>query len=200
MWLGRIRWQAEMPAVLSGLFVVMKKYKEKYWGKNMKQEIQFTEGKIFQPLFRFALPVLLAMCLQSMYGAVDLLIVGQFGVAADVSAVATGSQMMQMLTILVTGLAAGITILLGQTIGSGKLEEAGNIIGTAICFFLLLALAITGVMMFATEPFATVMHAPKKAFASTVQYVKICSGGMVFIAAYNVLGSIFAESVIPEHR
>ena len=101
----------------------------------MKQEIQFTEGKIFQPLFRFALPVLLAMCLQSMYGAVDLLIVGQFGVAADVSAVATGSQMMQMLTILVTGLAAGITILLGQTIGSGKLEEAGNIIGTAICFF-----------------------------------------------------------------
>lgn len=157
----------------------------------MKQEIQFTEGKIFQPLFRFALPVLLAMCLQSMYGAVDLLIVGQFGVAADVSAVATGSQMMQMLTILVTGLAAGITILLGQTIGSGKLEEAGNIIGTAICFFLLLALAITGVMMFATEPFATVMHAPKKAFASTVQYVKICSGGMVFIAAYNVLGSIF---------
>ena len=191
MWLGRIRWQAEMPAVLSGLFVVMKKYKEKYWGKNMKQEIQFTEGKIFQPLFRFALPVLLAMCLQSMYGAVDLLIVGQFGVAADVSAVATGSQMMQMLTILVTGLAAGITILLGQTIGSGKLEEAGNIIGTAICFFLLLALAITGVMMFATEPFATVMHAPKKAFASTVQYVKICSGGMVFIAAYNVLGSIF---------
>lgn len=180
-----------MPAVLSGLFVVMKKYKEKYWGKNMKQEIQFTEGKIFQPLFRFALPVLLAMCLQSMYGAVDLLIVGQFGVAADVSAVATGSQMMQMLTILVTGLAAGITILLGQTIGSGKLEEAGNIIGTAICFFLLLALAITGVMMFATEPFATVMHAPKEAFASTVQYVKICSGGMVFIAAYNVLGSIF---------
>ena len=157
----------------------------------MKQEIQFTEGKIFQPLFRFALPVLLAMCLQSMYGAVDLLIVGQFGVAADVSAVATGSQMMQMLTILVTGLAAGITILLGQTIGSGKLEEAGNIIGTAICFFLLLALAITGVMMFATEPFATVMHAPKEAFASTVQYVKICSGGMVFIAAYNVLGSIF---------
>lgn len=157
----------------------------------MKQEIQFTEGKIFQPLLRFALPVLLAMCLQSMYGAVDLLIVGQFGVAADVSAVATGSQMMQMLTILVTGLAAGITILLGQTIGSGKLEEAGNIIGTAICFFLLLALAITGVMMFATEPFATVMHAPKEAFASTVQYVKICSGGMVFIAAYNVLGSIF---------
>ena len=157
----------------------------------MKQEIQFTEGKIFQPLFRFALPVLLAMCLQSMYGAVDLLIVGQFGVAADVSAVATGSQMMQMLTILVTGLAAGITILLGQTIGSGKLEEAGNIIGTAICFFLLLALALTGVMMFATEPFATVMHAPKEAFASTVQYVKICSGGMVFIAAYNVLGSIF---------
>lgn len=47
----------------------------------------FTEGKILLPLVRFALPVLLALCLQAMYGAVDLLVVGQFGSAADVSAV-----------------------------------------------------------------------------------------------------------------
>ena len=36
----------------------------------------FTEGKILSPLVRFALPVLLALFLQTMYGAVDLLVVG----------------------------------------------------------------------------------------------------------------------------
>lgn len=49
----------------------------------MKQNSNFTEGNIARPLIRFALPVLFAMCLQSLYGAVDLLVVGQFGTAAD---------------------------------------------------------------------------------------------------------------------
>lgn len=45
----------------------------------MNQTQNFTEGKIFSPLIRFAIPVLLALFLQAMYGAADLLIVGQFG-------------------------------------------------------------------------------------------------------------------------
>lgn len=157
----------------------------------MNEHNQFTEGKIFAPLIKFALPVLLALCLQAMYGAVDLLVVGQFGTAADVSAVATGSQMMQMITAIITGLAMGTTILLGQAIGKKKFEEAGDIIGSGICFFIVLAIVITVVMMFATRPFAVFMQAPEEAFGKTVSYVKICSLGAVFIVAYNVLGSVF---------
>ena len=40
----------------------------------MEQHQYFTEGKIFLPLIRFALPVFLALLLQAMYGAVDLLV------------------------------------------------------------------------------------------------------------------------------
>jgi len=60
----------------------------------MKRGSDFTQGPIFTPLIRFALPVLLALLLQTMYGAVDLLVVGRFANAADVSAVSTGSQLM----------------------------------------------------------------------------------------------------------
>ncbi len=42
----------------------------------MKQGIDFTTGKIVAPLLKFAGPVLLALFLQAMYGAVDLLVVG----------------------------------------------------------------------------------------------------------------------------
>lgn len=41
---------------------------------------QFIEGKILFPLVRFALPVLLALFLQAMYGAVDLWTLGALGV------------------------------------------------------------------------------------------------------------------------
>ena len=71
----------------------------------MDRSQNFTEGKILAPLVRFALPVLLALLLQTMYGAVDLLIVGQFAAAADVSAVSTGSQFMHTVTVVITGLA-----------------------------------------------------------------------------------------------
>lgn len=159
--------------------------------ERMKKTNDFTQGKIFGPLIKFALPVLFALCLQAMYGAIDLLVVGQFGTSADVSAVATGSQMMHMLTAVITGLAMGTTILLGQAIGQQKQREAGRIVGAGICFFILIAVLITIIMLFLTQPFAVMMHAPEEAFDKTVSYVKICSAGAVFIVAYNVLGSIF---------
>ena len=46
-------------------------------------------------------------------------------------------------------------------------------------------------MFFLTEPFALIMQTPEKAFRKTCTYVYICSGGTVFITAYNILGGIF---------
>ena len=98
----------------------------------MDQKVTFTEGKILKSLILFAMPVLFALFLQAMYGAVDLLIVGKFASSADVSAVSTGSQIMMTLTNLVSSFAMGTTILLGQQIGSGKKKEGGRTVGTAI--------------------------------------------------------------------
>ena len=120
----------------------------------------FTEGKILSPLVRFALPVLLALFLQTMYGAVDLLVVGQFGNAADVSAVSTGSQMMNLVTVMITGLSMGVTVLVGQKIGEQKPQEAGDAVGSGICLFAVLAVCMTAVMIFAAEPFSRLMQAP----------------------------------------
>ena len=50
----------------------------------------FTQGSIVGKLVKFMVPVLGALILQAMYGAVDLLVVGQFGTDAGISAVATG--------------------------------------------------------------------------------------------------------------
>lgn len=42
----------------------------------MENNNGFTEGKVLSPLIRFALPILFAIFLQTMYGAVDMLVVG----------------------------------------------------------------------------------------------------------------------------
>ena len=157
----------------------------------MERNKSFVEGPILPPLLKFTLPVLLALFLQTMYGAVDLMVVGQFGQPADVSAVSTGSQVMMTVTSLVTGLAMGATVLLGQKIGEGRDEEGGKVLGSAIALFAVVAAAITVIMVAAATPMAKLMQAPPEAFGQTVTYVRLCSGGAVFIVAYNVLGAMF---------
>ncbi len=127
----------------------------------MNKTQNFTEGKIFSPLIRFALPILLALFLQAMYGAVDLLIVGQFGGEnADVfvSAVSTGSQIMMTLTIVITGLAMGLTVYVGEKIGAGKREDAGEIIGSGISLFAIISLVLTVVMVIASPALTRMMQ------------------------------------------
>lgn len=151
----------------------------------------FTQGAIAGPLIRFALPVLFALLLQTAYGAVDLMVVGQFANAGETSAVSTGSQIMQTITLTVTGLAMGLTILLGQKIGEGRPREAGQVMGTGIWLFIIVGIVVTVASTLCAGPMAGAMQAPPEAYAQTVAYVIICSAGTVFIVAYNLIGSIF---------
>lgn len=166
----------------------------------MRQTQNFTEGKIFAPLIRFVGPVLLALLLQTMYGAIDLMVVGQFGTSADVSAVSTGSMVMHTVTVVITGLAMGLTVLVGRKIGEGLREDAGNIIGSGIWLFGVLAVVLSVLMVFAAPSMAKLMQAPVEALDKTISYITICSAGAIFIVAYNLVGSIFrgiGDSVMP---
>ena len=70
----------------------------------------FTQGSILKKLSMFMLPVLGALILQAAYGAVDLLVVGKFGSTAGLSAVSTGSQVLNLVTFVLTQLAMGAAI------------------------------------------------------------------------------------------
>ena len=151
----------------------------------------FLEGAILPSLLKFAVPVLLALVLQALYGAVDLWAVGKFGTTADISAVSTGSQTMQIITGIVTGLSMGTTILLGQRIGQKDDNGAAQVVGTSIRIFGILGIALSVVMVAAAKPIAQMMNVPEEAFTQTVHYIQICGGGCICIAAYNLLSAAF---------
>lgn len=156
-----------------------------------KKQSDFLNGAILSPLLRFAGPVLLALFLQAMYGAVDLMVVGKFAGTADISAVSTGSQAMHLVTTMIVGLTTGVTVLLGQKIGEGRPDEGGRVIGSAICLFVCIALGLTALLVSLTSPLCSLLQAPAEAFTPTVQYVRICASGTLFIVAFNVIGSVF---------
>ena len=61
-------------------------------------ESDFTQGSILGKLIPFMMPILGALILQAAYGAVDLLVVGRFGTTEGLSAVSTGSQVLNLVT------------------------------------------------------------------------------------------------------
>ena len=108
-----------------------------------KDSMDFTTGSIFQKLIGFMMPILGALILQTMYGAVDILVVGWFGSEESISAVSTGSSMINMIVFVLNGLAMGVTVLMGRYIGEHNEKRLGRVIGGAIVSFLMIAAVLT---------------------------------------------------------
>ncbi len=98
------------------------------------KEQNLTEGNILKSLILFAFPVLMALFLQAMYGAADLIIVGQFAGTYQQSGVATGSQLFNLVTMVITGLTMGVTVFVGRCIGAGNPKRPAGELAPALRF------------------------------------------------------------------
>ena len=133
------------------------------------------------------LPVLGALILQAAYGAVDLLVVGRFGSTEGLSAVSTGSQVLNLVTFVVTQLAMGVTVLIARYLGEKREEVIGSVLGGALAVFAVLSVVLFVLLVVFANPISVLMQAPQEA----TSYVRICGCGIFFIVAYNLLAAIF---------
>ncbi|MDO5116144.1 MAG: MATE family efflux transporter [Synergistaceae bacterium] len=150
-----------------------------------------TTGNIPLLLTRFAIPYMAANLLQALYGAADMIIVGQFTDAAGLSAVSIGSQFIFMINSIVIGLSLGGTIMIGRSFGAGRTEEIKETIGTMLTLFAILSVVITLSLLFFIDPIARLLGTPPEAFDQTRDYLFINIAGIATMFAYNALASIF---------
>ena len=155
------------------------------------QENTFLKGKILPPLIKFALPLMLSQLLQALYGAVDLIVVGHFGTTSDFSAVSTASQLMQGITGIIIGLTTGVTVLIGQALGSGNSKRAGEITAGMTKLLIVISLIFFALLtLFAPDALA-LLKIPTSAKGAGTVYIRICAAGVIFISAYNAISGLF---------
>ena len=157
----------------------------------VSNQSDFTEGSILKKLVAFMFPVLGALILQAAYGAVDLLVVGRFGSTSGLSAVSTGSQVLNLVTFVVIQLAMGITVLIARYLGEKRPEQIGSVIGGSAIVFAIISVILFVIMVGFARPISVLMQAPSEAVDLTTSYVRSCGGGILFIVAYNLLAAIF---------
>ena len=154
-------------------------------------EKNLTSGSVWKNIVYFSLPYLLSYFLQTLYGMADLFIIGQFDGTAGTTAVSIGSQVMHMLTVMIVGLAMGVTVSIGQAVGANNKQKASKTIGNTVILFMLVSIVLTLVLVFLVNPIVSIMSTPQEAVAGTKVYLTICFIGIPCITAYNIISSIF---------
>lgn len=150
-----------------------------------------TTGSVFKNLIYFSLPYLLSSFLQTFYGMADLFIAGQFNTSATISAISTGSQIMHMITVILVGIAMGTTVIISQSVGAKNDAMIQKTIGNSITLFMGISIALTCILLIATNGIIKIMAIPEAAVSEARVYLIICFIGIPFITAYNIISCIF---------
>lgn len=169
-------------------------------GHKMAEQKDLTQGNLTKTLLMFALPFIGANFLQALYGAADLIIVGKFCDSTVVSAVATGSQLLQTLIFFITGLTVSATVLIGKAFGAKQYENISKIVNTMTVCFIVLAVILSSVLILFDKRLLNLLQTPSDAFKSAIDYVSVCSFGLIFIFAYNAISAVLrglGNSVAP---
>ncbi len=143
-----------------------------------------TEGAVGRTLFVFSLPILVSNVLQSLNGSVNSIWVGRYLGSAALTATSNANTIMFFLIGVVFGVGMAASILVGQSIGAGNVDQAKRVIGTSASFFILTAIGISVVGFFVSPQLLSWMHTPADALPFAIAYLRVIFVGMPFIFAY----------------
>lgn len=158
-----------------------------------------SEGPVLKGMIRFAIPLLLANLLQAVYSMVDMVVVGQFGGPAGLSAVGIGGQITNLFLAVGMGFSGGAQVVISQQVGIGS-KKISKTIGTLLTLELILAIVAGAIGIVFHKGILSLMNTSEAAWQEACNYLAICSCGMIFIYGYNALCAVLrgmGESKLP---
>lgn len=149
-----------------------------------------TGGSVGKQLLKFCIPFLLSNLLQALYNIADMFIVGMFNGSAGISGVSNGGQVTILIINFVAGLAVGATVLVAQHVGAKRNEDAQKTVATVFTLMAVSGIVISILMAFLSEPIMRLIQTPEESFKEALDYVRVCSYGIIFTFLYNAISGV----------
>jgi putative MATE family efflux protein len=147
-------------------------------------------GKISTTLLRFSLPFMLSTLLQTLYSTTDTIFIGQYLGEDGLAAVSTGSQLMQMLSMICIGFSTAGQILIAQAEGAKNKNKVQTVIGSLLILEVTLSIFLGLFFICFRHRLLVLLNTPQEAFDQASSYVLVCSAGLVFTGLYNMFSAI----------
>lgn len=158
----------------------------------MKRRLQYdlTKGAISKGILGFAVPLMISNLIQTTYNAVDMYFVGAYTGTEGVSAVSVCGPIMNVMIVTLSGMSAGVTVVIGSLAGrkdSKEITDAGN---TAFTLYFLMAAAVTVLGLLFAPTVLELVRTPQEAYDYALTYLRVMFLGIVFLFGYNLIGAL----------
>ncbi len=147
--------------------------------------MDMCNGPVLPKVIAFSLPLMLSGCLQLLFNAADVIVVGRFAGKESLAAVGSTSALTNLLINLFIGLSIGTNVVVGHTLGSDDKEATKDNVHTAISISFLTGFALIIIGIIFTKPLLLWMGAPTDVLNKAAIYLKIIFIGMPATMVYN---------------
>ena len=157
-------------------------------------QVDMCNGPIFKKLIIFSLPLILSGCLQLLFNAADIIVVGRFTGNQALAAVGSTSALINLLVNMFIGISVGANVVLGKSIGARDEENTSKAVHTAIFIAVFGGLLMVFVGFFFAKPLLELMATPEDVIDLSSLYMRIYFAGMPFFMVYN-FGAAILRSI-----
>ena len=163
---------------------------QKSLAKNNKNTLLMTQGNIWKLLITFSIPLIIGNLLQQMYNTADSIIVGNFVGSNGLAAVGSGTALINLIIAFAQGASVGAGVVVSQYIGADKKDKIKISVHTSICISIILGLILSLLGIFASPSLLIMMKTPNVVLKSSILYLQIYCGGLIFNVIYNMATGI----------
>ncbi|MBQ8821959.1 MAG: MATE family efflux transporter [Lachnospiraceae bacterium] len=146
-----------------------------------------TEGKPWEKILVFAVPMILGNIAQQLYSTVDSIVVGQYVGDNALAAVGSASPIFNLLLVLFIGISTGASVMVAQYFGARKREDLSKTIGNCISLTAIASIIIMIAGALFARPLLELLDTPASIIDWCTSYLFILSMGIAGCAFYNIL-------------
>lgn len=145
----------------------------------MARSHDMTSGSIWRSLLGFSIPIMISNLVQSTYNAVDMLFVGRFTGTESLAAVSVCGPIMNVMIITLSGMSAGVLVVISGLLGAGDIKQAQDAAHTSVALYALMAAVMTVLGLLFVPQILRLVQTPAAAMPEAKRYLYTVFAGTV---------------------
>jgi len=153
------------------------------------RKMDMTEGKVFDLIMKFAIPLFIGSVFQQVYNMADSIVVGQFIGKNALAAVGGCASSYNLILALISGFSTAASVIIAQAYGSGDVERVRKSFYTSVIVIMVTGVLMTVVGILAARPLLEILGTPADVMDEAVIYLTTICAGILATCLYNAIAS-----------
>ena len=156
--------------------------------------VDATEGPILKKIFIYAIPLVLSTLIQTLFNAVDMIVLGSLADSVAVASIGATSAITGVLINSFIGITSGTKIILARLFGSKNQERFRTVSDTSMITGLAIGIIVCCLCIPLSPAMLKMTNCPSECFDDALIYIRIYAMSTPFIMLYNFGASVLNSS------